>query len=186
MRKKSNLFDTVPHFLRKSILRTAPLPALKHLSALSGFRHDLCKFLFKQVQYEADSGCRALNEPGPKSFTRDTLLDFNPLEYHEGLCTQFPILMTVLTAVTCRGGTWEEAMQVLNVTARKVILLKFFPLLVSLTLLCSCPQQLPPMGQEELMLISGMFSSQLPPGSSTSGTLGKLQPMLHFIPSKTL
>ena len=97
---------------------------MKHLSALSGFDHDLCQFLFKQVQSEADSGCRALNEPGPKSFTRDTVLNFDPLEYHTELCTQFPILMTVLTAVTCRGGTWEEAMQVLNVTIQKVIILK--------------------------------------------------------------
>ena len=75
--------------------------------------------MFKQVQYEADSGCRALNEPGPKFFTRDSVLNFKPPEYHVELCGQFPILMTVLTAVTCRGCTWEEAMQVENVTVWK-------------------------------------------------------------------
>ena len=53
-----------------------------------------------------------MNEPGPKEFTRNTVLNFQTPEYHAELCTKFPILMTVLTAATCKGKDWDKAMQV--------------------------------------------------------------------------
>ena len=87
---------------------------MKHLSNLSGFDRDFCRMLYKRVQDEADLGCRSLSEPGPKDIRRGDVLNFSPTEYHTDLCNTFPILMTSLTAIVCKGRSWEEALQVNN------------------------------------------------------------------------
>ena len=101
-----------PSIFRGAIMKTRPLPALKKLSTLSGFERDFCKFLYKKVQEEADSGCRALSEPKPKDIKWEDLLNFEPEEYHQELGDTFPILMTCLTAVASKGCTWEQAIKV--------------------------------------------------------------------------
>ena len=102
------------HVSRKSILKTRPLPALKHLSSLSGFDKDFCRLLYKCAQDEADLGCRTLSESGPKDMGRDDVLNFSSAEYHGDLCSKFPILMTTLTAIVSKDRSWEEAFLVSN------------------------------------------------------------------------
>ena len=75
---------------------------------MSGFNTDLCKFLYNRVQDEADAGCQALREPGPKSWTVGDIEEHNIEEYFQKFTSNFPILMTCLTAVTCKGRSWEE------------------------------------------------------------------------------
>ena len=75
------------------------------------------------MQAEADHGCTALSEPGPKEIRRDDVLNFSPEEYHTDLCNTFPILMTTLTAIVSKGQSWEEARQVNN--PEVLLLVKF-------------------------------------------------------------
>ena len=56
-------------------------------------------------------GCQELNEPGPRSFSREDLLDFDHVRYYDKLCDKFPTLMTCLVAATSNSLSWEEALQ---------------------------------------------------------------------------
>ena len=53
-----------------------------------------------------------MNEPSPRTITRDSVLGFSPEAYYERLTMNFPILMTCLIATTTKSSSWEEAFQV--------------------------------------------------------------------------
>ena len=96
---------------RVSLENYNPHAALNHLSHAAHFDRDFCRFLFKRVRKEVDSGCQELNEPGPRSFSREDLLDFDHVRYYDKLCDKFPTLMTCLVAATSNSLSWEEALQ---------------------------------------------------------------------------
>ena len=92
----------MPNF-SEAVRRRQPFTALNHMSQMANFEAGFHKFTFKKAQHEADLGCRTFNEPGPTSFTREDVSNFDLDSYYANLCSAFPTLMTPMIAVAASG-----------------------------------------------------------------------------------
>ena len=96
----------------EAVRRYQPFTALNHLSRMKNFEDGFKKFVFKKAKLEADLGCSSFDEPGPNSFTRADVSEFDLDSYYNKLCKAFPTMMTPMIAVAASGRFEDGTIEV--------------------------------------------------------------------------